>query len=257
MAQAPPDIPRIPDLFESVDAALEVLGVIEGQDLARSIADALGGTDRSPFPERLRAPRVDDQPEGWTLFSGVDRYVEEGLRTPASRVALDGAPWLHQPDGSPSFNDQRPRGHMIFPSETTYYSAATAVHQAVSLLGRLPDPAAAAILLDDPFRIALDAIGVYIPPDLAGGAPATPVWFEGRGGRWLNMTAPMGVDVEAESVVAPGIVFLRNLRPAEMALLADYAESTNRPLPLLACLAVADTFGESLASSEAHPTKEA
>ncbi|MFN8108750.1 MAG: hypothetical protein U0Y82_02740 [Thermoleophilia bacterium] len=117
MAQAPPDIPRIPDLFESVDAALEVLGVIEGQDLARSIADALGGTDRSPFPERLRAPRVDDQPEGWTLFSGVDRYVDEGLRTPASRVALDGAPWLHQPEGSPSFGDQRPRGHMIFPQK--------------------------------------------------------------------------------------------------------------------------------------------
>lgn len=246
-SELPPTIrfPRVPNLVKSIEEARSVLGEIEAADLAGVLGEHFGDGPDSGFPERLRAAPLERQPEGWTLCSKVDTYVQEGLEQRSSELALDGAPWLQQPDGSPHISEVSQRGHMLFPRRTRHHEAAFALLQSVALVGRVPDPVAAEVLSAPPFEVALRAVGVYVPATVETERP-TKFWDQGRDAAWLDMTAPMGVDPDG-LIMAPGVVFIGAYSAEEMNLLVNYAALTNRPLPLLAWLGAGVARDEEIA----------
>lgn len=240
----PPRIPAVPPLFESIEEALAVLRQVREERLVERIAGFLGERDVTGFPDEARGPLVEEAPAGWTILSGIDADVAEGLATASSELALRGSPWLTQAGNISEFEREPPRGHMIFPEGTDPYWAAFAVLQSAALVGRVPDPEAQRILLEDRFQIGLRAIGVYVPHDLAGDMARGPVWQPGPEGGWLDMRAPMGTAIppdgstSAPCVLGPGIVFTHHLTEDEVTVLGIHAKRTNRPLPLISWLGV-------------------
>lgn len=219
-----------------MEGALRELETIEGEGVLHAIHEELGGIDIFGFPTGPRDPEEPHFPEGWTLLSGVDSMVAEGFGEDESERAILGSPWLFQPDGSPRLGDVPPRGYMGFPATTTYGEAFIALVQSVSLIGRVPDIASARRLAQPPFSVAITAIGVYVAAEAHSAPLSDPVWALDAGARWLNLTAPAGVEGDDDWVLAPAISFPECLDDDDIDRLLEHARMVNIPIPLVGAI---------------------
>lgn len=102
----------------------------------------------------------------------------------ASNDLLLNAPWLSQPNGSPSLDDVETFPSLVFPAGTSYDEAITALYISVKKHGSLPD-------------------GAELGPPL----PRSVVYAAKADGLALSLTAPYGYDVPTGNILSPSLQF--------------------------------------------------
>lgn len=149
---------------------------------------------------------------------GLSGRVAAGDDPPALGAALDGAPWLLQPHGSPRIADQRSRPALRFAPGVGYPEALRRLFVAALETGDVPGDA----------RLVGD-----LPPGVV-------LRHEADGGVTVSLVAPWGYAPDTGAVLAPSYNLPASLSPEETSRIVAAARRSGTALPEGASVDVPD-----------------